>query len=88
MAITQRTGTVSGLPGSADAGMQPKRGTMIVTGAAKGIGAGVTRAFIDRGYNVVANSRDFANSAFAPSEKLALVDGERGNAHAGEREMV
>ena len=36
--------------------MQTKRKTMIVTGAAKGIGAGVTNAFIERGYNVVANS--------------------------------
>ena len=36
--------------------MPTKRKTMIVTGAAKGIGAGVTNAFIERGYNVVANS--------------------------------
>jgi len=36
--------------------MQTKRKTMIVTGAARGIGAGVTNALIDRGYNVVANS--------------------------------
>ena len=36
--------------------MQTKRKTMIVTGAAKGIGAGVAKALIDRGYNVVANS--------------------------------
>lgn len=35
--------------------MQTKCKTMIVTGAAKGIGAGVTNAFIDRGYNIVAN---------------------------------
>ena len=49
--------------------------TMTVTGAAKGIGAAVTKAFIDRGYNVVANSLDFTNSALAPAEKLALVDG-------------
>jgi NADP-dependent 3-hydroxy acid dehydrogenase YdfG len=34
-----------------------KRKTMIVTGASQGIGAGVTKAFIKRGYNVVANSR-------------------------------
>jgi NAD(P)-dependent dehydrogenase (short-subunit alcohol dehydrogenase family) len=54
--------------------------TMIVTGAAKGIGAGVTKAFLDRGYNVVANSLNFKNSAFAPTEKLALVEGNIGEA--------
>ena len=36
--------------------MRTRRKTMIVTGAAKGIGAGVTNAFIERGHNVVANS--------------------------------
>jgi NAD(P)-dependent dehydrogenase (short-subunit alcohol dehydrogenase family) len=39
---------------------------MIVTGAAKGNGAGVTKAFIDRGYNVAPDSLDFTNSALAP----------------------
>ena len=58
----------------------PKPRTMIVTGASKGIGAGVTKAFIDRGYNVVANARDFTNSGFAPAEKLALVEGNIGEA--------
>jgi NAD(P)-dependent dehydrogenase (short-subunit alcohol dehydrogenase family) len=62
------------------AGKQPKKGTVIVTGAAKGIGAGVTRAFLDRGYSVVANSLDFTNSPFAPADNLALVDGNIGKA--------
>jgi len=53
---------------------------MIVTGASQGIGAGVTTAFIDRGYNVVANSLHFKNSTLAPSEKLALVEGNIGEA--------
>jgi NAD(P)-dependent dehydrogenase (short-subunit alcohol dehydrogenase family) len=53
---------------------------MIVTGASQGIGRGVTTAFIERGYNVVANSLDFTNSALAPAEKLALVDGNIGKA--------
>jgi NAD(P)-dependent dehydrogenase (short-subunit alcohol dehydrogenase family) len=48
---------------------------MIVTGASRGIGAGVAKAFLQRGYNVVANSLTFTNSAFAPTEKLALVSG-------------
>jgi NAD(P)-dependent dehydrogenase (short-subunit alcohol dehydrogenase family) len=53
---------------------------MIVTGAARGIGAGVTRAFLHRGYNVVANSFDFANSGLSPGDKLALVEGDIGEA--------
>ena len=31
--------------------------TAIVTGASRGIGAGLVEAFLKRGYNVVANSR-------------------------------
>jgi NAD(P)-dependent dehydrogenase (short-subunit alcohol dehydrogenase family) len=55
------------------------KGTIIVTGASQGIGAGVVQAFLDRGYNVVANSRNIINSgAFRESEKLALVDGNIG----------
>src|ERR1700723_2157015 len=57
-----------------------KRKTMIVTGASQGIGAGVTKAFIKRGYNVVANSRKITESEFAPTEGLVLVDGNIGEA--------
>jgi len=53
---------------------------MIVTGASQGIGAGVTKAFIKRGYNVVANSRNITGSGLAPTERLALVDGNIGEA--------
>jgi NAD(P)-dependent dehydrogenase (short-subunit alcohol dehydrogenase family) len=60
------------------AGAKPK--TMIVTGASQGIGAGVTKAFLERGHNVVANALDFAGSELAPAEKLALVDGNIGHA--------
>jgi NAD(P)-dependent dehydrogenase (short-subunit alcohol dehydrogenase family) len=56
------------------------RKTMIVTGASQGIGAGVVKAFIERDYNVVANSREITKSAFTPTEKLALVDGSIGEA--------
>jgi NAD(P)-dependent dehydrogenase (short-subunit alcohol dehydrogenase family) len=59
---------------------QAKRKTMIVTGASQGIGAGVTIAFIKRGYNVVANSRKITESGFAPTDRLALVDGNVGEA--------
>lgn len=59
--------------------MQTKRKTMIVTGAAKGIGAGVTNAFIERGYNVVANSLNITASTFAGMERLAVVQGDIGD---------
>jgi NAD(P)-dependent dehydrogenase (short-subunit alcohol dehydrogenase family) len=50
--------------------------TVIVTGAAKGIGAGLVKAFLDRGYKVVANSRNITGSGgFEASDRLALVDG-------------
>jgi NAD(P)-dependent dehydrogenase (short-subunit alcohol dehydrogenase family) len=59
--------------------MQTKRKTMIVTGAAKGIGAGVTNAFIKRGYNVVANSLNITASTFAATDQLAVVRGDIGD---------
>jgi NAD(P)-dependent dehydrogenase (short-subunit alcohol dehydrogenase family) len=50
--------------------------TIIVTGASQGIGAGVVKTFLERGYSVVANSRNITKSgAFVPSDRLALVDG-------------
>jgi NAD(P)-dependent dehydrogenase (short-subunit alcohol dehydrogenase family) len=55
------------------------KGTIIVTGASQGIGAGVVQAFLDRGYSVVANSRNISKSGtFVESERLALVDGNIG----------
>src|SRR5580658_9857589 len=59
--------------------MPTKRKTMIVTGAAKGIGAGVTSAFIERGYNVVANSLNITASTFAATDRLAVVRGDIGD---------
>ncbi len=56
---------------------QPK--TVIVTGASQGIGAALVKTFLERGYSVVATSRDMTKSrAFAASDKLALVDGDIG----------
>jgi NAD(P)-dependent dehydrogenase (short-subunit alcohol dehydrogenase family) len=50
--------------------------TVIVTGGSQGIGAGLVKTFLDRGYRVVANSRNITTSgAFEPSDRLALVDG-------------
>ena len=55
--------------------------TVIVTGASQGIGAGAARAFLDKGYNVVATSRNVTKSKDLPaSPRLALVDGDIGDA--------
>jgi NAD(P)-dependent dehydrogenase (short-subunit alcohol dehydrogenase family) len=57
--------------------MSTEAKTVIVTGASQGIGAGIARAFLDRGYRVVASSRRVTTSgAFAPADNLALVDGD------------
>jgi NAD(P)-dependent dehydrogenase (short-subunit alcohol dehydrogenase family) len=59
--------------------------TAIVTGGSQGIGAGLVTAFLGRGYNVVANSRDITKSgSFEASEKLALVDGNIAEASTAE----
>jgi len=59
--------------------MPHEQKTVIVTGASQGIGAGLVKTFLERGYSVVANSRSITKSgAFAPSDKLALVDGSIG----------
>ena len=57
--------------------------TVIVTGGSQGIGSGCVKAFLDRGYNVVATSRNITKSKELPSSpKLALVDGDIGDAAA------
>ena len=54
--------------------------TAIVTGGSQGIGAGLVKAFLDRGYNVVANSRNITKAnPFPASANLALVDGDIGD---------
>ncbi len=53
--------------------------TAIVTGASQGIGAGVVKAFVERGFNVVASSRKVSQSTeVAASDHVALVDGNIG----------
>lgn len=47
----------------------------LVTGASQGIGAGIVKAFVERGFNVVANSRNVTRSVeVAASAHVALVD--------------
>jgi len=59
--------------------MSNARQTVIVTGASQGIGAGVVKAFVERGFNVVANSRKVTRSTeVAASNQTALVDGDIG----------
>jgi NAD(P)-dependent dehydrogenase (short-subunit alcohol dehydrogenase family) len=51
--------------------------TVIVTGASQGIGAAVANLFLERGYNVVANSRRITQrNELQRSENIALVDGD------------
>src|SRR5438093_10053050 len=59
--------------------MQLNRKTVVVTGASQGIGAGIVKGFVDRGFNVVANSRKMTQSTeIAASNHVALVDGHIG----------
>jgi NAD(P)-dependent dehydrogenase (short-subunit alcohol dehydrogenase family) len=59
--------------------MSGPRKTAIVTGASQGIGAGVVNALVERGFNVVANSRQVTRSSeVAASDKVAMVDGHIG----------
>src|SRR6266436_689132 len=56
------------------------RKTAIVTGASRGIGAGLVEAFLKRDYNVVANSRNITKAnPFAAAANVALVDGDIGH---------
>jgi len=59
--------------------MSSPRKTAIVTGASQGIGAGLVKAFVERGYNVVAASRKVTQSIeVKASDSVALVDGDIG----------
>jgi NAD(P)-dependent dehydrogenase (short-subunit alcohol dehydrogenase family) len=59
--------------------MSVPRKTAIVTGASQGIGAGIVKGFLERGFNVVANSRKVTQSTeVAASDHVALVEGHIG----------
>jgi len=60
--------------------MNSTRKTAIVTGASQGIGAGIVKAFVERGFNVVANSLKVTQSTeVAASDRVALVEGDVGD---------
>src|SRR6266571_4769365 len=60
----------------------PDKKTAIVTGASRGIGAGLVEVFLNEGYNVVATSRHVSQSLTA-SPHLVLVDGDIGKQETG-----
>jgi NAD(P)-dependent dehydrogenase (short-subunit alcohol dehydrogenase family) len=54
--------------------------TAIVTGASQGIGAGIVKAFVARGYNVVGSSLRMTQSAeIVASDQVAIVEGDIGD---------
>ena len=55
----------------------PDHKTAIITGASRGIGAGMVEAFLKQGYNVVATSRSVSQQLTA-STALVLIDGDIG----------
>ena len=66
--------------------MTTRRKTVVVTGASQGIGAAIANLFLERGYNVVANSRNISRTTdLQRSDKLALVDGDIALAPTAER---
>ena len=53
--------------------------TAVITGASSGIGLGLTRGFLEAGFNVVANSRNVTGAGtLNPQSDLLLVDGDVG----------
>src|SRR5213592_1319059 len=66
--------------------MASNRKTVIVTGASQGIGAGIVKAFLARGYDVVGTARSATKSKeLSASDHLALIDGDIGQFETAQR---
>jgi NAD(P)-dependent dehydrogenase (short-subunit alcohol dehydrogenase family) len=66
--------------------MATDRKTVIVTGASQGIGTGIVRAFLTRGYDVVGTARSATKSKeLSASDHLALIDGDIGQYETAEK---
>ncbi len=64
----------------------PDHKTAIITGASRGIGAGLVEAFLKQGYNVVATSRSVSQHLNA-STALVLIDGDIGKPETAAKVM-
>ena len=67
--------------GATSSGLDSPAGTKvaIVTGASRGIGHGIAERLLDKGYSVVANSRNITRAnTLQPGERLKLIDGDIG----------
>ena len=53
--------------------MSTTRKVVVITGASQGIGAGLVRGFLDRGYGVVANSRSIQPTDSADVLAVAIT---------------
>lgn len=62
-----------------------KTETVIVTGASGGIGTAIVQAFLERGYNIVASSRNLVRDQFTAAQNLALVQGDIGKKSTAEQ---
>jgi NAD(P)-dependent dehydrogenase (short-subunit alcohol dehydrogenase family) len=72
--------TGEGNPSSSGVGAAFRAKVAIVTGASRGIGLGITERLLEKGYCVVANSRNITQAkTLQPRDRLRLVDGDIGN---------
>ncbi|WP_027687763.1 SDR family NAD(P)-dependent oxidoreductase [Rhizobium leguminosarum] len=63
-----------------------KSKTIVITGASQGIGAGLVKTFLDKGWNVVGTSRRITGSLpFENAHQIELVDGDVAHPETAER---
>jgi NAD(P)-dependent dehydrogenase (short-subunit alcohol dehydrogenase family) len=72
--------TMEGRRTSSGLDLAVKTKVAIVTGASRGIGRGIAERLIEKGYCVVANSRNITSAkTLPPGERVQLVDGDIGS---------